>query len=142
MGSKAQTNFSFRTKKKKCHKENTLIPGTAAFSTKTVTSIKPRRLSFPGNEKMTSKFLGKEMTTCLERFVHCGVSRAQRPPQSQTNARASRLEENPSHLCRIALRRRICLQLCSRKEREQTYSRPWSRTRGLSKSSMASQWNS
>lgn len=47
--------------------EDTLIPGTAAFSTKTVTSTKPRRLSPPGKEKMVSKFLGKEMTIWLER---------------------------------------------------------------------------
>lgn len=35
----------------------TLIPGTAAFSTRRVTRMKPRRLSPPGSEMMVSRFL-------------------------------------------------------------------------------------
>lgn len=40
--------------------EDTLMPGTAAFSTKTVTSMKPCRLSPPGKEMMVSRLLGEE----------------------------------------------------------------------------------
>lgn len=36
------------------------MPGTAAFSTKTVTRMKPRRLSAPGKEMMVSRLLGEE----------------------------------------------------------------------------------
>lgn len=73
------TLISHLEEKKKSCGENTLIPGTAAFSTKTVTSIKPRRLSPPGNETMMSKFLGKEITTWL---VRLGDSEAQSPQAS------------------------------------------------------------
>lgn len=82
MGSKARTNFSFRREKKKFCEENTLIPGTAAFSTKTVTSIKPRRLSPPGNETMMSKFLGKEITTWLARLGDSKVHSSQATSES------------------------------------------------------------
>lgn len=39
--------------------EDTLMPGAAAFSTKTVTSMKARRLSPPGKETMVSRLLGE-----------------------------------------------------------------------------------
>lgn len=37
--------------------EDTFMPGAAAFSTKTVTSMKARRLSPPGKEMMVSRLL-------------------------------------------------------------------------------------
>lgn len=94
--------------------KDTLIPGTAAFSTKTVTSIKPRRLSPPGNEKMVSKFLGKEMTIWLERHGHHECAQPQVP--SELDNCKHRAESVNTSLHRKAPRMSISLQQHSGRE--------------------------